>query len=280
MNAQLDGGSRGYRGRPSRRQKWELMTTSSTDHDRPLEVEKLLTALDALGPRALTSCPGWCAHDVAAHSAGNYQEVRLHLEAFAGGQPLQRTRSHEEREPLLRQLPYDELIALVEREEVAMRRALTEVLEQDSTAWLRWTARTVPARGFGTHMRSEDALHRWDLVGDDEDSATLLAQPELLEHALEFIGAPLWREGLRRGAGDRALRAVVRADGHDDLRVITGDGTAHVSVVEPEGEATLLADAAARLLLLWGRKAMPFHRLRAAGDEQDVRQVQLLFSGS
>ncbi len=65
----------------ARRQKWGFMTTSSTDHDRPLEVEKLLTALAALGPRALTSCPGWCAHDVAAHSAGNYQEVRArHLQ--------------------------------------------------------------------------------------------------------------------------------------------------------------------------------------------------------
>lgn len=260
-------------------QKWGLMTTSSADHDRPVEVEKLLTSLDELGPRALTSCPGWCAHDVAAHSAGNHQEVRRHLEAFAGGRPLERTRGHEEREPPLRQLSYGELLALLEREEAAMRRASTEVLEQDPSARLRWTGRTVPAKGFRTHMRNEDALHRWDLVGDDEDSGMLLAQPELLEHALEFIGAPLWREGLRRGAGDRALRAVVRADGHDDLRVIAGDGTAHVSVVEPEGEATVLADAAARLLLLWGRKAMPFHRLRATGDEQDVRQVQLLFSG-
>lgn len=255
------------------------MVTPSTDHGRPAEAEKILASLDAVGPTAMTSCPGWSAHQVAAHIAGNYQEVRYHLEAFASGHPLQRTRSHEEREPPLYALRHAELLARAEREEVAMRQLVAEVLDQAPDARLQWTGRTVDVAGFGTHMRSEDAVHRWDLVGDDEDSAALLGQQKLLEHAVQFIGAPLCQRGLRQGAGDRPLTVIVRADGQDDLKVTMGEGPVRLAVVPAEGSATIHADAAARLLLLWGRKPAPFHRLRAASSDQDVGQVQLLFSG-
>jgi hypothetical protein len=255
------------------------VTTPSADHARPVETEKLLASLDALGPTALSSCPGWSAHHIAGHVAGNYQEVRHHLEAFAAGSPLQQTRSHEHREAPLRELPHGQLLALAEREELSMRRALAEVLEQAPDAHLRWTGRTVRADGFGTHMRSEDAVHRWDLVGDDEDSTALLGQQKLIEHAVGFIGAPLFQRGLHLGAGERELTAVVRADGRDDLVVTTGRGRAALAIEPQQGEATIHTDPAARLLLLWGRRATPFYRLRVASNETDAGQVQLLLSG-
>jgi hypothetical protein len=64
-----------YAGYLHRRSETEgsAMATPSTDHDRPIEAEKILTALDAVGPKSMTSCPGWSAHYVAAHIAGNYQ---------------------------------------------------------------------------------------------------------------------------------------------------------------------------------------------------------------
>jgi hypothetical protein len=128
-------------------------------------------------------------------------------------------------------------------------------------------------------MRSEDAVHRWDLVGDDETSTALLGQQELLNHAVKFIGAPLCQRGLRHGAGDQPLTVTVRTEGQDDLKVTMGEGAAQLAVVPAEGSATIYADAAARLLLLWGRKAAPFYRLQASGDVQAVGRLQLLFSG-
>jgi hypothetical protein len=52
---------------------------------RSLEAERVLEALDEVGPAAMTSCPGWSAHHVGAHIAGNYEEVRRHVEAFSAG---------------------------------------------------------------------------------------------------------------------------------------------------------------------------------------------------
>jgi hypothetical protein len=49
---------------------------------RPVEATAAFDALDALGPSAFfTSCPGGSAHHVAAHLAGNYEEMRRHVEA-------------------------------------------------------------------------------------------------------------------------------------------------------------------------------------------------------
>lgn len=72
--------------------------------ERPVEAQRILTALEQLGPTPMTSCPGWSAHHVAAHITGNYQEVRRHVEGFAAGRPVDRTRDWEEREAPLREL--------------------------------------------------------------------------------------------------------------------------------------------------------------------------------
>jgi uncharacterized protein (TIGR03083 family) len=149
------------------------------------ELTALLTSLDDLGPTALSSCPGWDAHHLAAHIAGNYEEVRTHVEAFDAGQPLARTRNWEEREAPLRRLDYAALVRRIESE-AARASAITDLaLERRPDARLLWTNRTVAISGFPTHMRSEDALHRWDLVGDDDTSNELLGQQDLLAHAVE-----------------------------------------------------------------------------------------------
>jgi hypothetical protein len=75
------------------------------------------------------------------------------------------------------------------------------------------------------------------------------------------------------------LSARVRAADQEDLLVEIAGRAATISVVPCAGRATINADPAARLLLLWGRKPMPFHRIRAADDERVIGRVQLLFSG-
>ena len=156
---------------------------------------------------------------------------------------------------------------------------IESVLDARPEAELAWTGRTVRVSGFATHLRSEDALHRWDLVGDDVTSRTLLAQEDLLAHAVSFVGQPLLQRGLGAGAGTEPLVARVRSDGHDDLVVSAAAGEGHLSVEPAEGPAAIEGDAAARLLLLWGRKPTPFTRLRVAGEPGLAGRTQALLSG-
>jgi len=133
--------------------------------------------------------------------------------------------------------------------------------------------------GFPTHMRSEDALHRWDIAGDDDRSRELLGQADLLAHAVSFIGGPLCQKGLDAGAGEPPFTARVRSPDQDDLVVTAGGGKALLTLESPRGEAAIEGDGAARLLLLWGRKPAPFSRLRQAGRDDGAARVQALLIG-
>jgi uncharacterized protein (TIGR03083 family) len=254
----------------------KLMTHTMTPS---AELVALLTALDAIESSALTSCPGWTAHHAAAHIAGNYEEVRRHIEAFAAGHPLERTQSWDEREYALRQLDHSALVRRIDDQAAATAAVITDVLAAQPDAELTWTKRTVPVAGFLAHMRSEDALHRWDLVGDDDTSLELLSQQDLLEHAVNFIGRPLLQRGLRAGVGETPFSARVRSPGRDDLVVDSVGGQARLSIDAPQGEATIEGDPAARLLLLWGRKPSPFFRLRTGRDGESADRVQTLLAG-
>jgi hypothetical protein len=139
------------------------------------------------------------------------------------------------------------------RELTAILAALDDLSPNALTSCPGWTAhRTVPVAGFATHLRSEDALHRWDLVGDDDVSADLLAQEELLRHAVTFIGRPLIGRGLSAGAGDDPFVARVRSVDQADLIVEAGAGEARVSIGPPTDVAAIDGDPAARLLLPGG----------------------------
>jgi hypothetical protein len=245
----------------------------------PAEFTALLVALDRVEPDALTSCPGWTAHHIAAHICGNYEEIGHHVTAFGDGSPLGRTRTWEEREQPLRALDHSTLLRRIEDRAAATAVVMSDVLDEQPEAELTWTGRTVPISGFPTHLRSEDALHRWDLVGDDETSYELLAQQDLLVHAVSFIGGPLLGRGLAAGAGTEPFHARVRSEARDDLVVeADGDG-ARLSVAPVEGSPAIEGDPAARLLLLWGRKPTPFHRLRAGNDRWVTSNVQAILSG-
>jgi hypothetical protein len=127
-------------------------------------------------------------------------------------------------------------------------------------------------------MRSESAVHRWDIAGDDPASWHLLAQPDLLTHAVGFIGKPLLTKGLTGAHAPFSGR--VRSPDAEDLLVSVERGREpRLEITRPTGPAIVECDAAARLLLLWGRKAMPFHRLRADADDATVGRLQSLLAG-
>jgi hypothetical protein len=64
--------------------------------------------------------------------------------------------------------------------------------------------------GFPTDLRSEDAIHRWDLVGDDAIGHELLSQHDLFIYAVNFIGHPLLAGGGLAASGDRCDPIVDR----------------------------------------------------------------------
>jgi hypothetical protein len=254
------------------------MATSTT---RPLEADEFLAVLQDLPPHALTSCPEWTVHDVGAHLAGAYEEVTRHVQAYAAGAPLTSTRSFEEREAAYKALGPADLLRAVERGEERMRAEIRAVLEEQPDAVLWWTGRWMRVDAFLSHLRSECAIHRWDMCGDDDTSARLLGQFDLFKHAVTAIGAgPLCARGITaHGSALAGLSARLRSDGHPDLLIEVADRTPALDLVAPSDEATITGDQAARLLLLWGRNPEPATRLRATGPSSDVVRVRRLLSG-
>lgn len=253
---------------------------ATTTSSRPREVEAFLTALHDLPPYALTACEAWTVHDVGAHLAGIYEEVLRHVTAYAAHEPLTSTRGFEEREAAFKELSADELLATVEEFEAEMRRVIGTVLADDPDAELDWTGRRMRVKSFLTHLRSECALHRWDLLGDDETSWRNLGQFELLQHAVTAIGSgPIFARAVEAGIADGpAVTARVRTEGQPDLVVTTAPGKAEVDLAEPDGDAVITTDQAARLLLLWGRDPQPTTRLRSDAPD-DAVHVRRLFAG-
>jgi hypothetical protein len=72
------------------------------------------------------------------------------------------------------------------RRNVAATRALSE---RSGAASVVFTGTELTAEQLMTHARSEAAIHRWDLVGDDDVSDELLAQPELTDQKPVTIDA-------------------------------------------------------------------------------------------
>lgn len=245
---------------------------------RPEEAELFFTALRDHAPDTATACPEWTAHDLAAHLAGTYEEIARHVRAEVDGDPLKSTRGFEEREAPFRRLTPADLLAELDRLEVRTRRELRDVLAERPDASLWWTGRDMRVDAFGTHLRSECAIHRWDLCGDDDVSTRLLGRFELMKHAVTAIGAgPLCARGVAAGAADEPFTARVRTDGQPDLVVEVRDGKPSLTLAEPSGEAAVSGDQAARLLLLWGRSPRPAARLHATGD--GFARVRSLFAG-
>ncbi len=177
------------------------------------------------------------------------------------------------------ELAHGLLLRRIVVEASATAAALAEAVDASPGAELQWTNRMVAVAGFPTHMRSEDALHRWDIAGDDDLSGELLSQPDLLAHAVTFIGGPLCQRGLDAGAGQPPFTARVRWAGHDDLVVSARTDHATLTLETQSDEAAVEGDGAARLLFLWGRKPSPFARLRQLGDREGGHRLQALLTG-
>jgi hypothetical protein len=249
--------------------------------ERSPEAEAFIEARRHIGARAVSACVGWTAHEVTAHLVGVVVEISEHLTPYLAGRPVPETRSFEEREAPWRAMADAELCQVVGVEEERMRAGLDQVLARDPRAVIRWTGRQMEVAKFRPHLRSEFALHRWDIVGDDQTSIELLGQPDLTEHAVGVLGEILTRRGRAHDpAPNRDLHVRLRAGSDPDVRLVVEAGGAQLELAEAGGdEPGVELDPAARLLTIWGRR--PDHRGRVRSDLEPavLGRLQTLLAG-
>ena len=242
-----------------------------------VEAAVFLEALEVTPPDALTGCALWRAHEVAAHLGAGAVEIARNLEAYGEGRPVPATRGFEEREAPYRAMEDAELRADLPRSIDRVAAALDAVLGAEPDAVVPWTGRQMVVATFVTHLRSELALHRFDLVGDDETSRSLLGQPELTDHALAVLGRALVARGAT--AAPAGFAAVIAAPGASDLAVVVdGDGP-RLERSDARLEPAVVGDPAARLLLLWGRQPGDPRRLVAPGGVKVLGTLRSLLAG-
>ena len=218
-------------------------------------------ALQDADPRAPTACTGWVVRDVVAHLAAGAQEIADLIEEHLAGGPARATRSFAEREAPWRALPDDELWAGWRDQSLRKVDAVVRLADRGDDAAIAFTGRPFTATELVTHARSEAALHRWDVIGDDDVSADLLSQPDLTDHAVAVLDtlrvlaeAPARRAAQAQLSSPLAIelhspgRAPVSLTIGPDTRLLTGPGPT-------PPDAVVHGDPAARLLALWGRRS-------------------------
>lgn len=245
------------------------------------EADAFLATLDAVPPEAVSACRGWTTHEVVAHLTSGAEALANQVEAKLAGRPVPPFGSWEEREPPYRAIDDRVLRGRFVRAEERMSAAFASMLAQDPDAQHDDVGFGFPVRELVTHMRQEFAIHRWDLIGDDELGDTLMAQPELLSHSVRMLQVPLLERGLTLDPSPRTTLDVrISNGGADDLRVQLAQGHATLSLVPAhEGDVGIEADPAGRLLLLWGRRPSDASRIRSRLGADQLFSLQTLLSG-
>jgi hypothetical protein len=259
---------RTYRGR---------MTAIPRSH----EAEAFLEALQDTAPDVVTACDGWTTHEITAHLAAAAAEITRHLHYYVRGEAVPATRSFEEREAPYQAMDDKALRQRLESEEGRMRSMIDQALEREPEAVIPWTGRQMVVAKFIPHMRNEFAIHRWDFAGDDEVGRELLGQPELTEHAVGVLGEIL----VRRGWGqdpypDEDFQVRLRADRGKDVRLVVESGHAGLQLAEDSSDEPYVElDAAARTLVLWGRRPDERRRFRSHLPASMLARLQALLAG-
>jgi hypothetical protein len=213
--------------------------------------------------------------------AGNAEELARVLGAHLEGEPVS-TRGFEEREGPLRALNDADLWdALLDRmatlNDVAA--AGDEVSGETDVAW---TGRTMKVPWFAEHMREELVLHGWDITGDCDIPAAAqarLAERWMTTHSVVAVGRPLLAKGAKQLRPGERIEARLRVLGSEDVVLDADADRTTIELAEPDGPATLETDAAARVLLLWGRRPGDPSRICSRVGPETLGRVRRLLSG-
>jgi len=247
------------------------------DTDRFPEWQPFVDAVQQRRADAGTWCEAWTVRDIVAHQAGNAEELARVLQAHLEGESVE-TRGFEREDPLRAMNDADLWDALLDRvatlNEVAVA---ADAVPADTD--VAWTGRTMKVPWFAEHMREELVLHGWDITGDDAVAQARLAEPWMTTHSVLAVGRPLLAKGAKEiGSGER-IEARLRVPDTDDVFVSADADRTSVGFAEPVGPATLETDAAARVLLLWGRRPGDPSRICSRAGAETLGRVRRLLSG-
>jgi hypothetical protein len=252
--------------------------TSRIDDDRFPEWQPFLDAVQRRGPDTGTWCEAWTVRDIVIHQAGNAKELARVLGGHLAGEPVA-TRQFEEREAPLRALNDADLWVALHRN-MAHLNAVAEAADNvPADTDVAWTGRTMKAPWFAEHMREELVLHTWDITGDDATAQAQLAQPWMTTHSVQAVGKPLLVKGAKLLPPGERIEARLRVEGADDVVIRTDADSTTIELADIDGPATLETDAAARVLLLWGRRPADPSRIVSRVGPGDLGRVRTLLSG-
>jgi uncharacterized protein (TIGR03083 family) len=252
--------------------------TRQNDSDRFPEWQPLLDAVQQRRPDAGTWCEAWTVRDIVIHLAGNAEELARVLAAHLEGDPVD-TRSFEEREAPLRAMTDTDLWAALHERMAKLNEVAEAADDVSADTDVAWTGRTMKVPWFAEHMREELVLHGWDITGDDAAAQARLSQPWMTEHSVVAVGKPLLAKGAKQLEPGERIEARLRVAGADDVALAAATDSISIVLVAPEGPATLETDAAARLLLLWGRRPADPSRICSSVGPQTLQRVRRLLSG-
>src|SRR5690348_8775926 len=105
--------------------------------------------------------------------------------------------------------------------------------------------------------------------------------PWMTDHSVWTVGRPLLQRGVAELGlqGDDRIESRIRVDGRDDVVVnATADHTT-ILLAPADGPATIETDAAARALLLWGRRPADPSRICSDVGPVALGRLRTLLSG-
>ena len=241
-------------------------------------------AVQARRPDAGTWCEAWTIRDIVIHQTGNAHELARVLAGHLSGEPVE-TRAFEEREAPYRAMNDADLWDALTSQMAQLGEVAGAGANLPADTDVAWTGRTMKVPWFAEHMREELVLHGWDITGDLSGEGAVaqaqLSEPWMTEHSVEAVGRPLLRRGVAElglGAGDRVEARLRVVDG-DDVIVSAAAESTDIAVGPIYGDATLETDAAARVLLLWGRRPGDPSRVCSRVGPEALGRVRTLLSG-
>jgi hypothetical protein len=251
------------------------------DDERFPEWQPFVDAVQQRRPDTGTWCEAWTVRDIVIHQAGNADELARVLGAHLAGEPLG-TRGFAEREAPLRALNDADLWDALTQRMATLNRVAVAADEVSADTDVAWTGRTMKVPWFAEHMREELVLHGWDITGDTDIPTPFqaaLAQPWMTTHSVIAVGRPLLAKGAKQLAPDEHIDARLRVAGTDDVVLRADADHTTIGMAEPNGAATLETDAAARVLLLWGRRPADPSRICSRVGPEALGRVRQLLSG-
>lgn len=243
-------------------------------------------AVDDTPPDAVSACRGWTTHEIVAHLTSGADSFAAQVEAHLDGASIPEFGAEEVREPPYRAIDDADLRRRLVRSVERMTAAFDAALEVDPGLQRPDIAWGIPVASLATHMRQEFAIHRWDLIGDDDRGAELLAKPEFVAHSVRWLGDSLLGIGLARDPRPREpMHARIRVANQPDLILDVTPGpvgrhSGRLQLDDPADTGEIIeTDAASRLLMLWGRRSGQAHRTRSHVTPDVLGRIQTVLSG-